>query len=88
MEPGPMLIVLGGIHGNEPAGLLALEPLIDGLALAAGDFVALSGNRAALAAGVRYIERDLNRGWSDEAIKALGDAPEIELEPFQPAKVR
>ena len=58
-----MLIVLGGIHGNEPAGLHALEPL-DDLVLESGDFVALSGNRAALAEGVRYLSRDLNRGWS------------------------
>ena len=61
-RPGPMLIVLGGIHGNEPAGLHALEPLA-GLQLECGDFVALSGNRAALAEGVRYVARDLNRGW-------------------------
>jgi succinylglutamate desuccinylase len=77
-EPGPMLIVLGGIHGNEPAGLHAIEPLLERLALDAGDFVVLSGNRAALAQGVRYIERDLNRGWSDEAIASLGDSPEDE----------
>jgi succinylglutamate desuccinylase len=73
-----MLIVLGGIHGNEPAGLHAVEPLVSRLSLDAGDFVVLSGNRGALAEGVRYIERDLNRGWSDEAIKALGDSPEDE----------
>jgi len=76
--PGPMLIVLGGIHGNEPAGLHAVEPLLERLAVDAGDFVVLSGNRGALAEGVRYIERDLNRGWSDEAIAALGDSPEDE----------
>jgi hypothetical protein len=76
--PGPMLIVLGGIHGNEPAGLHAVEPLLSRLSPDAGDFVVLSGNRGALAEGVRYIERDLNRGWSDEAIAALGDSPEDE----------
>ena len=70
-ERGPMLIVLGGIHGNEPAGLHALEPILERLSLDHGDFVALSGNRAALAEGVRYVDRDLNRGWSDEAIAAL-----------------
>src|SRR5215204_4814521 len=69
--PGPMLIVLGGIHGNEPAGLHAVEPLLERLALDTGDFVVLSGNRAALAEGVRYLERDLNRSWSDVAIAAL-----------------
>jgi succinylglutamate desuccinylase len=80
---GPMLIVLGGIHGNEPAGLHAIEPLLEapGLALARGDLVVLSGNRGALAEGARYLERDLNRGWSDEALAALpasGGSPEDE----------
>ena len=30
-----------------------------------------SGNRAALAAGARYLDRDLNRGWSDDALARL-----------------
>ena len=70
---GPMLIVLGGIHGNEPAGLHAIEPLLEppGLALARGDLVVLSGNRGALAEGVRYLERDLNRGWSETSLENL-----------------
>ena len=71
--PGPMLIVLGGIHGNEPAGLHAARPLLEPapIALAKGDFVVLSGNRAALAEGKRFLARDLNRGWSDAALTAL-----------------
>lgn len=79
--PGPMLIVLGGIHGNEPAGLLAARAFVDSAppALERGDLLLLSGNRTALAAGVRYLARDLNRGWSDDALAALpvsGGAPE------------
>jgi succinylglutamate desuccinylase len=68
-----MLIVLGGIHGNEPAGLLAAQAVLDSgpPALVRGDLVVLAGNRAALAAGVRYQGRDLNRDWSDEALAAL-----------------
>ncbi|MEP7028156.1 MAG: succinylglutamate desuccinylase/aspartoacylase family protein [Candidatus Eisenbacteria bacterium] len=79
--PGPMLIVLGGIHGNEPAGLLAARALLDGDAppIERGDLVVLAGNRAALALGVRYQARDLNRDWSDRALAALpesGGTPE------------
>ena len=68
---GPVLVALGGIHGNEPAGLLAAERVLarlasDGIALS-GSLVVLAGNRAALAAGTRFIDRDLNRGWSDSS---------------------
>jgi len=82
---GPLLVTIGGIHGNEPAGLLATERVLAALAgnaaggagLVAGDWVALSGNRTALARGVRYLDRDLNRGWSDDALARLScDAPE------------
>jgi predicted deacylase len=80
---GPMLVTIGGIHGNEPAGLLATERVIAALGtggasgLAAGDWVAFAGNRAALALGARYLDRDLNRGWSDDALARLScDAPE------------
>jgi predicted deacylase len=77
--PGPVLVALGGIHGNEPAGLHAAERVLariarEELALR-GTFVAMAGNRAALANGRRFLERDLNRGWSDEALAALAAAP-------------
>lgn len=79
---GPLLVTIGGIHGNEPAGLHASARVIDALAadgagLAAGDWVALAGNLGALARGARYIDRDLNRGWSNDALARLAcDAPE------------
>ena len=73
---GPVLVALGGIHGNEPAGLLAgtrvLERLRrDGTTLR-GRFVVLAGNRAALAAGTRFVDRDLNRGWSGDGASVAG----------------
>lgn len=68
---GPVLVALGGIHGNEPAGLVAAERVLARLAAEdialAGRFVVLAGNRAALAARERFLDRDLNRGWSDAA---------------------
>ena len=77
-EAGPVLVALGGIHGNEPAGLLAAERVLARIArermvergVVRGTFVALSGNRAALAQGRRFVDRDLNRGWSDDASAA------------------
>ena len=67
--PGHTLICLGGVHGNEPAGPLGLGHVLQKLreigAVQSGEIVAIVGNRAALAAGRRWIDRDLNRGWSD-----------------------
>ena len=66
---GATLVGVGGIHGNEPAGVRALETVLaelgrPGGGLARGRFIALAGNRLALEAGVRYIDRDLNRIWN------------------------
>ncbi len=77
---GPTLITLGGIHGNEPAGLLAGERVLARIAtedfvrrgLFDGELIALAGNLPALERGVRFVDRDLNRGWSADALAAIG----------------
>lgn len=73
--PGPLFIAVGGMHGNEPAGVFAAEGLFDELERhrvpLRGRFVALRGNRAALAAETRYIEEDFNRVWTAEKVAAL-----------------
>lgn len=73
--PGPTLLAIGGVHGNEPAGvdalLLVLAALAGRTAELCGDLVALAGNRTALAAGRRYVDRDLNRAWTAERVAAL-----------------
>ncbi len=64
---GPTLICTGSLHGNEPAGVYALQRVVDTLAKGVpiqGEFIALTGNRQALAAGRRFIDRDLNRVWA------------------------
>lgn len=74
-QPGTLLVAVAGLHGNEPAGVVALRRVLRGLAPLSprlrGRFVALSGNRAALARGVRGVDHDLNRYWTREA---LGEA--------------
>ncbi len=76
--PGPLLVGLGGIHGNEPGGVTALQRVVEELRAAAprgrGDFVALAGNLQALARGTRFVERDLNRQWLPERIEHLRGA--------------
>ncbi len=73
---GKWLVCVAGIHGNEPAGVTAVECVFAALAASGerltGAFVAFAGNRAALAAGQRYLDRDLNRSWSLERFGRLG----------------
>ncbi len=75
---GPLLLVMGGIHGNEPAGVLAARTVIGELGRARppfrGRLVALAGNLGALRTGRRFVERDLNRAWTDEELARLSAA--------------
>jgi succinylglutamate desuccinylase len=64
---GPMVVLLGGIHGNEPAGVHALRRVLTRLQSErlplAGKLVAVCGNLEALGRGQRFVSRDLNRQW-------------------------
>lgn len=73
----PTVIAFGGVHGNEPAGVIALERVInriekDNLHFH-GNFYALKGNLKALERKVRFIDEDLNRIWTRKRIKHLYD---------------
>ncbi|MEE8106850.1 MAG: succinylglutamate desuccinylase/aspartoacylase family protein [Planctomycetota bacterium] len=76
-QPGPAIVVIGGLHGNEPAGVHAARRVIEALhenqPTLRGTFVALCGNRAGLARGRRFVDLDLNRCWEDDAVAALRD---------------
>jgi succinylglutamate desuccinylase len=69
-RPGPLLIVIGGVHGNEPAGVFAARRVLARLAKErspiAGRFVAFAGNLGALPRRHRFLEADLNRIWQEE----------------------
>lgn len=70
--PGPLVIINAGIHGNEPAGVLAAERVLaslhrDALPLR-GEVAALAGNLAGLARNIRFIDKDLNRQWTPERL--------------------
>ena len=73
---GPTLIVVGSLHGNEPAGATALEQVADTLikatAKVAGRVYFLRGNGRALQRSVRYIDSDLNRAWTNKNMAAVG----------------
>ena len=81
-RPGPLFLALGGVHGNEPGGVLAARRVLATIERLQprlrGRFVALSGNLAGLSRGVRYVDEDLNRLWSTERIYRLRHQPEEE----------
>jgi len=72
---GPTLCVLAGIHGNEPAGVLAVQRVLGRLQESeigvTGRIVAFGGNLTALSRGVRFLQRDLNRQWGEDQIGRL-----------------
>jgi predicted deacylase len=76
-DPGPTLVVVAGIHGNEPAGIEAARRIFTRLSAGRlrirGELLALAGNLAGLRLGVRYQAKDLNRVWSEAHIAALRD---------------
>jgi succinylglutamate desuccinylase len=73
--PGPTLIIVAGMHGNEPAGVHAAARVLSRLAKAEvsirGEIVALLGNATALRAGKRYLSKDLNRQWTEARVDAI-----------------
>ena len=71
----PTLLVVSSIHGNEPAGYLGslrvLRALEERQDLIGGHVAFLVGNVRALREGVRYVDRDLNRAWTEDRIAQL-----------------
>ncbi|ANM29739.1 hypothetical protein ABI59_09355 [Acidobacteria bacterium Mor1] len=73
--PGPTLILVGGIHGNEPSGVIAARRVLDRLTAeeipVRGEIVAINGNLKALNGKQRYLDRDLNRQWSERRVESV-----------------
>ncbi len=72
---GPTLVCLGGVHGNEPAGVLATERVLSVLKERRipikGRVLGVIGNIEALRRGVRHVEVDFNRIWMLERVERL-----------------
>ncbi|MDC0723239.1 succinylglutamate desuccinylase/aspartoacylase domain-containing protein [Nannocystis bainbridge] len=74
-RPGPTVVCIGALHGNEPAGLSAISRVLARLRATdvplRGQLLGVSGNRRALAQGRRFVDRDLNRQWTAENIARI-----------------
>jgi hypothetical protein len=66
-------VLFGGIHGNEKAGVKAIESVLPQLNASKikGTVYGITGNIAALKKNKRFITKDLNRQWTREKLKAL-----------------
>lgn len=78
---GPTVVVIGGIHGNEPAGVAAMQNLLSELPQKSpelrGSLHCLSGNLGALLQNKRFTREDLNRIWTQQRIERLEKADAI-----------
>ena len=83
-EKGTLLICVGGMHGNEPAGVEALsamfkmlevEPETNPNFVFKGRLLGLRGNCRALAQKKRFLDKDLNRQWVPENVARVKATP-------------
>lgn len=74
-EKGPVLISLAGVHGNELAGIFALQRVFEQLHFYKppfkGSFIGIAGNLPAIKQGKRYISIDLNRQWFADKVNQI-----------------
>ena len=88
-DKGPLLICFGGMHGNEPAGVRALqkfftmlekEPHTNPAFTFNGRMIGLIGNLRAYQQGERFLTKDLNRQWTKENVKRIRHCSVQELD--------
>lgn len=64
---GPVIVLFVGIHGNETAGVIAVDNVLEKISAniesVNGSLYAIRGNLEALSQGHRFIDTDLNRLW-------------------------
>lgn len=71
-KPGPCILIVGGIHGDEPAGVQACSELAENLIPPRGQLILIPvANPPALTAQKRFFpsDSDLNRAFGSEAAK-------------------
>ncbi|MFT6149529.1 MAG: succinylglutamate desuccinylase [Saprospiraceae bacterium] len=86
---GPLLIVLGAMHGNESAGVEAIkqvfkliydEPKNNPDFHFSGKMIGIIGNLKAYIKGVRFIDKDINRSLLDNHVEWIFETPEEMLD--------
>lgn len=70
---GATIVFFAGIHGNETAGVFALERVMKTITpeMIQGTIYGISGNLQALKTNQRYLDKDLNRLWTKDQLELL-----------------
>lgn len=86
---GPVVVFFGGIHGNEKAGNIAINKVLNNLNedKINGTIYGISGNIKALKANKRFIDNDLNRLWTKTQIKNLFQNPNLQNESVEQLEI-
>jgi len=88
-EGGALVLVFGAVHGNEPAGVQALqeifsmlerEPAVNPGFEFRGRLVGMIGNLQAYTSQKRFLERDLNRMWTSANLHRIQQADQSTLQ--------
>lgn len=70
VNPGPMSIVLVGVHGNERCGVDALEEILRELRIEKGHVTFCYGSPKAILESKRFVDQNLNRMFKDRTLLA------------------
>lgn len=74
-KKGPTIVFFSGIHGNESAGVFALQEVLNSIKskkeIVKGNIYGVLGNPKALELNQRYVDSDLNRIWTSSNIETL-----------------
>jgi succinylglutamate desuccinylase len=79
-KDGPLVLAIGAMHGNEPAGVAAIREVFNMLEkepdsnpdfVFYGQMVGLVGNLVAFGQNQRYIANDLNRLWKPKFVEGI-----------------
>ncbi|TYA52175.1 succinylglutamate desuccinylase/aspartoacylase domain-containing protein [Formosa maritima] len=81
----PTVVFFAGIHGNETAGVFALNEFLksDGFENLQGNVYAIAGNLKALSVNKRFIEQDLNRLWTQDNLENLKSNTNLQAEDLE-----
>tara|TARA_R100001460_G_scaffold108366_1_gene159246 strand:+ start:1463 stop:2431 length:969 start_codon:yes stop_codon:yes gene_type:complete len=78
-KPGPTIIALAGVHGNEPTSIKAVEHVLEKVTGLEdkfnGTFIGIRGNLEALSKGERFIDEDMNRIWFTSILDKVRRTP-------------
>ena len=86
-NPGPSILIFGGIHGNEHCGVKAIKMFMKNLnsgrfTLLNGKVTFAFGNIPALEQNVRFIDKDMNRIFVDDNFDEFKGSSEYERVSF------